>query len=611
MPVVRTYQRQVAPQAAPTVQKQGFRVPQLETPPGPVGPSPGAMERFGETVATIGEQLYAHEQDKQDKLRLLKADKDTGDLYRQLMLDPNSGALSVKGEGALALPDKISQAWDDGTAKIRQGLASDRQRQAFDEFNQNKKQAMMDRLLAHVDQQRDEYEAQAYNGKIANETELALSLDWANHKSDDSNLTTVSQVVASITQTALDHAMNPDGTRRIDKDTTDRAIAIAVSRVHEGTIALMQDQHQDLKAKAWYDEHKDQILGEKRGEIEKSLSTASALGEGQRLSDAIRQAMPEATETQMIDEIAKHTDNPEIRKAAQGELKSYWASYREDVRFGQEQASKRAQALLEQQAAQDKEDRKRLEAMELDIKNTMDRAPRNKTYEDVVPQSVRDKLPENVERAQREYWRLLTERKEPETDPGVYRKLMLKAANDPNGFVVENMMGYVNVLSRGDWKKLQDHQADIVSNNRKSADKTTHSVLSTDRIIETTLREIGIDPRDKAQQSFVDQLWRDLDAESAIFETNKGHEPDATEKQQIVDDMLLRRPVTVPGSWIPWVSARSGSAASVTPDEVGRTRDPKLIPLDERREIENQLRTHGVPVTDESVLTQYLYRHKK
>src|SRR5439155_23721002 len=177
MPQVRTYTQQVTTERAPTVSRPEQRIGQLQTPP-PQVPATGGAEgaaRFGQNAMGIGSELYAAETHRQNQIRLLDADRQAGQLENQLMYDPNSGALNVKGKDSFALPDTVGRTWDSETGKIRQGLGNDRQRLAFDEYNVRKRQSMMDTLDRHIAQESYRVDSEALEGKVENETTAALA----------------------------------------------------------------------------------------------------------------------------------------------------------------------------------------------------------------------------------------------------------------------------------------------------------------------------------------------------------------------------------------------------------------------------------------------------
>lgn len=584
-PIVRTYQRQIEPAIAPDVERRGYAVPQLETPPPRVTPGADANgAQFGATVASEGEQLLKEEKVKQDQIRLLDADTQAGQLENQLMYDPQAGALNVKGKAAFALPDQVGQAWDSGVDKIRQGLANSEQRIAFDQHVSAVRNRMMQALGQHIAGESYRVDSESLSGKVQNETEAAIA---------DGQPQRIQQAVNSVTVAYQDYG-NRYG---IPQDQTEAATVQAVSRIHEGVIRRMLDNGNDIQAKVYYEHAQDQVLPSQRGNVERALLKGTDLGDSQRIADTIKQQMPTAPLTQMMDEISKYTDKPEVRKLAEEQLRSYSVAKREETRQAQEDASKQAKVQMD--------------ALELQIKNTMDRAPRAMTYEQVVPQSVRDVLPEPVEKAQREYWKQITEKGKVETDLGLYYNLLSLSSSETtkDDFARTNLMQYVNRLDQADFKTLANVQAAI----RKGDDKTADQLLGGYRTVDETIRdrmlELGLDPTPKPgtdEAKRLGLLRRTVDQQMAEQGVTRD-KPDYRQRvQSIIDGLTIKGTTQVPG-WI-WGTNPSEQMNIDVPADKPFALDIKQVPADERRKITDALTRAQVPVTDTAIINMYMQK---
>lgn len=547
MPVVK-YQRQIQQQAAPTVQRQEFRIGQVEAPAPRPTSSPEALGAgFGNTLASVGEQLYAEEQHKQDQIRLLDADKQAGQLENQLMYDPKSGALNIKGQAAFGLPDQVGKSWDDGAAKIRQGLSNDRQRMAFDEHTVSKRQVMMDRLQQHVATESYRVDGEALEGKVENETQAAIA---------DGRPERIGQAVDSIAQAYHDYADRYG----IAAEQTKSATAKAISRIHLGVIGRMLDNGNDIQAKVYYEHAEEDILPDQRGKVEASLKKETTLGDAQRVADSIKPKYSEdMSQADLEAEIPKLTNDPEVRAKAEEILGRWFAQKRSDTNFRETQASKTAKGKLDE--------------LETQLKNTMDRSAKNLSFEQVVPQSVRDQLPLAVEKSLREYHKSLTEDKKVETDPGTFYGLMREAAHDPNKFVSENLMGVLHKLDKSDWKKLVDLQSDIVKDNRKEAGKTMAGFLTHEQIINSSLRTINIDPDVKENKPLVDSLWSAVGKRVDVLEQQTGQKASNEDIQAIVDDELT--PITITEKGLLYDTTTTEPKFKLQPDKIPPSKSPR------------------------------------
>lgn len=522
MPTVKKYEREVLTKAAPVVQRKPYKIAQLETPPGPVAPTAAAEgAQFGQALESVGDRVFANEMQKQDDVRLLQSRRQMSDYLMQQVYDPQKGMLQVKGENSYGLPDQFTKGYDDFAGKIRQGLSNDDQRQRFDQMSEGMREETLGRINSHVAQQRSQIDVNEAKATVSNEQQIAVANKY-DAKAIGGALDTI-QTIDS--QFAERNGWGPEETKAlIDSD---------VSQLHLGIIQSMLDEgNPNNAAKAYFDHVKDQILEPERSKIQGMTVKANDLTYAQQVTDTIKQKLGrDASLIDLWDEIPKYTQNPEVRKLAEEQLKTWNTAVREETRLKDEKNAKDAKAFMDQ--------------AELQIKNSMDAAPRALSYEQVVPQSVREQLPESVERAQREYWKMLQDKKEPQDGSQTFYDLKLKAAFDPEGFVRDtDLMKVLPKVSKSEWKQLVDLQANLVKGDRTAADKTVTEFRTKAQIAEGSLAIHGMDAKGSNPLSAADKalFYKRIDEEVGLLEHPEGkpaHKATNDELQQIVDRLLM------------------------------------------------------------------------
>jgi hypothetical protein len=570
MPTVKVPQRQIAPERLPGVRRQEYAIPHLETPPPKPLPNVNVNgAQFGQAITAIGEDLYAREKEKQDQVRVLDAKNQLGQAVNTAFYDPKTGALNTQGQAALGLHDTVLPALTQTAGKIRKTLSNDRQRIEFDAYSQGTLLEADRRLNEHVATEARRVDDQNMETFKASEIQAGL---------EDPNPMRAEQAAEN-----LSNEYQKYGERHgIPQETTDLAIRSAVSQMYVAKTDRYLDQNQNRQAKVYYDEHQDDILGSERGRLEIALNKGTLLGQAQEVVDTLKQKYTDdIAQTDLEAEIPKLTENPEVRQHAEELLDHWFTVKRQETRFKEQQA-----ALLAKQ---------KMDQFEQSIKNTMDRADRSLSYEQVVPQSVRDQLPEPVEKAQREYWKMITEQKEPKTDERLWRRLRLKAVNDPDGFAAEDIDRYYNKLSRADYKELTSLQADMLKHDKEASEKKLKGIRTIDRVITESLQGAGIDTRDKANDAKVSTFWQKV--EQRVYDEGGMEAIDMKRLQQIADEELIDI-VTEQH----WYGDKSKKAFELTPAD---------IPAGERQSIQDELRAKGLPTDDQSILDQYRVRHKK
>lgn len=154
-----------------SVQQQGFQAAQIQ------GPSADAV---GVDISAAGNELtnmFAREQQNANRVATMEAEANLQEWENNFLYDPESGALNQQGKNSFGLPEQTEQAYDQRVAEIRQGLATDAQREAFDLAAAQRREAVRGTVLRHVASQTDAYAKQQTESYV-NQSRQAAALNY-------------------------------------------------------------------------------------------------------------------------------------------------------------------------------------------------------------------------------------------------------------------------------------------------------------------------------------------------------------------------------------------------------------------------------------------------
>jgi len=571
------------------------------------------MARFGQNAMGIGSELYAAETHRQDQIRLLDADRQAGQLENQLMYHPETGALNVRGKDTLALPDTVGKAWDEQTGKIRQGLANDRQRIAFDQQTVTTRQRMMDRLDGHITEEIHRVDGEALEGKVENETEAALA---------DPLPENVQRRLNNIDQAYDDFG----GRYRIDPQYTAAAKAKARSRVHVGVIQRMLKNGDDINAQVTYDHFQKEILGKDLGEIEGGLHEGSMRGQSQRIADDIVNGNRKGatgdeppTLAELREQVKVRTEgNPELRDRIEARVEAIFAKDREDERIAKERQSEIiVQQLAADKARREQEKEQHAQLVDKIIPNLIDQNKSKDVHTmlDAIDPTIWANMTAKEREATETYATRQAKGEEVKTDFGTYYNLLALSSSDAtrNDFAKTNLNDPVllNRISTADLKHLAEIQNAIRKGDGKSADKLTEGFRTTGEMVNDSMRLTGLDPNakngtDDARRKA--QLHQAVDQDIADFEHRNGKKPTRTDIQGFIDQHLIKGTATDKG-WF-WDSQTQKFSIDVPTGEPFAIQFNQ-IPKDEVRKAEEALARAGKPESEAIIEQMYLAKIRK
>ena len=316
-----------SPAYVPTEPLPGIRPPASAfEPPAPIDISP---------VTKLAESIYNEEQQKADHAAILGADTSLAQLSNQLLYDPQSGALTRRGEDAAPAHRDAMDAWTKQTSKIEQTL-SENQRPAFQKIAQGRTEDF-DRILS-------QHAATEIQRSIVDKGQANLDAERAATLQSYATLGDLTRVDQGIEHqrnsiTLAGHLLGEP------PEVTKQKIAEEVSRIHTGVLSLMIGKEQDLAAAKYYQAHTNELEPAALLELQGHLDLASLRGESQRRSDSILAST--ATFGGALAEVVKIGD-PKLRDATRERVKATYEDREADMHFQRDEAFSRAGQVLEQ-----------------------------------------------------------------------------------------------------------------------------------------------------------------------------------------------------------------------------------------------------------------------
>lgn len=561
MPVAHSYgPTKVATDAIPGARKQasetntstGATLKQTEA---------NAWDKVGQVgahVSSVFSKMAADEKEASDQTALLKAEVDLGKWENQRLYDPNTGALGVTGEEALPLPEQVGTEFEKVSGDIAATLSNDKQRAAFARVRANHALNLDGTLRVHVEKEITKYRAGVLQATVETATSTAISNALDPRR------------VGEELQKATDAIATLGPKVGLSKPQLEVATRKAQTAIHSGVIERLLENDNDKGARAYFEETKSQIDGDAIANIEKALDEGTLRGSSQKKADEIVTAG--GTLTAQLEKV-RAIDDPKLRDAV-----------RERVEH---------EANINERAKQDAEEKASGDAFNI-IDKTHNIAS--------IPPAMWANFSGSTKSSLRSYAEHLVKGVPVETDDQTFYALMEQAGTDPKTFLTQNLLDYRGKLSDGDFQQLTGLKLSLRNGDRNASEKALGGFRTKSEIIDNTLTQYGIDPKDKAMAPAVAQLQRMLDQRIETAQAN-GQKVTNVEIQQTVDE-LLSQGETVPGSWLALVRPFTYDLAEKKKKLIEM--QPGDIPAATRKDIETRLRAKGRPISDATVLATYI-----
>lgn len=520
----------------------------------------------GEKLTQVGIQLYRDEQERQDEVAIVEAERKLSDWELKRMYDPKEGALSRRGKDAFGLPDTVTKEYDDTVTEIRKSLSNERQRSVFDRSTVGRRRSISEKLNVHVMSEVRKFDDVETDNLIKNAQQIAIA-----NAGDEKRIgEEIDRQQQEIMRYAQRHGLGAEY--------VSRKLSVARAETHTGVVERLLANGRDVDAKTYVEKYRKEIeSGGDIAKVEKWIEEGSTRGESQRQADAI---LGTATTREDAVTKAREIKDPKLRDAVEERVNRYWSVKREAERETREKNM-------------------------TDAANLIDATGRTSSISPSVWNSF-----SVSERTQLEQYAKRKEKGEDaKTDLGTYYGLITMASTpgQQEKFSKLNLMDYINKLGKQDFKHIAEVQASIRKNDNKAVDKLLASDRVQNQIVNDAVLAMGLDPtpNEKTSKAKRDQV---LEFRRVVRDSVSGHEQrigrNATDKevQEIVDNLIVKG-VTKPGIIFDDTrrvfELKEGETLTIKPADV---------PPAERRKIEAALRRQGRAVTDEAVTTLYTAR---
>jgi len=555
MPRVPVYERQVTTAPLP-----GARLG-AQTSPRTFGADVGAgLGAAGE----VAQKLYLEEKRKADDLAVTQALGSLTETETTLLHDPQTGALTRRGQDAFAVHEPTLAAFKDTADKLERGLANDEQRYQFRRAALGRRVSVDRQLQQHIGTERVRF----YDA----ETDAFVAKEIGAGVAGFRDPARVEEAIGRVQGALLLHAER----HGLGQDWSASKLADATTKIHAGVIERLLANGEDLAARAYYERAKDEIAGGTIANVEKALRVGSVRGESQRAADGIVLKHRDLAEALKA---ARAIDNPEVRDATEARVKDYFAAAKAAEAERRNDAFRRAHQVLEQAGGN----------------------------LDAVPPAHLAPLDPNQRHALETRSRQIREGVEPVTDYARYYGLLQLAGTDEtrSRFLKTDLLQYRHELDHGKFAELARLQANLRSG--KVEDEVLDGYRTKKQVVDDALASIKIDPTPKPgtkHAQTVNAFRKRVDEEIVALQGQTGKKATARDVQEIVDRLLIQG--TVPGSG--WIFDDRKRLFELEPGEAFDV-DVDEIPAAERQKIEEALKRANRPVTPATVLWLFKRKH--
>lgn len=473
-------------------------------------------------------------------------------------------AKSAHGTAALDAVPAARDAWQKAVDEIGANLPA-RQRAAFYARASQYGQALHRSLQLHAHTETEQYADDQFKAGISKRMDSA-----AGHFDDP---VVRDQSIAELGAIVRDRGR----VMGQPQEMTDQQVATMTSNAHVAVLGRMFAAQNDLVASAYYDAHKDQIVGKDATAAANAVHEGNRRGESQRQFDAITAAG--GTVGDMITK-ARAISDPEVRDLTETRIRQNDAAQREQARNQREQVMQSATNIIE------------------------------KTHDfSQVPASIVAGMTVGERRSLRDYAESIAGGGTVKTDIPRWLTLRAAAANPStrDWFMTQwNPVEDMNRMSPADLKGLVEFRDGL----RGKDERTTESLDNLNYrhgIVTNSLRGIGmlVDPKTGiVEKKEAATLYRSVDAQIEALQEREKRKATSKEVQQITDELITSRVVADPH----WYNSGATTTKRLfeldkTPDSI--VLDVKDIPTDQRAAMTRQLRAAGMPVTDASLVQHY------
>lgn len=573
----------------------------------------GAVQQAG---LQINQELLAHQQDealRQDQARVVDARKQMSDWELQNIYSQN-GALAQTGKNALGLPDTVSKSFEETVGQVRDSLANDRQKAAFDQSIVSQRESVLRTVNQHVVAQARVVEKEGNDGFLANSYQLAVQ-----------NAGNPERIATELDNSSVQAALYAQ-TQGMDGDATRKYVDNVRSNIHVGVLDQLLATGQDVKAKSYFDAAKDEISAVDLPKVERALDIGTTQGESQRLTRKIVngwQSAPDSTSDnsdgvtitagrektlqEALDEADSIAD-PKMQDSVKDRIRASYSDYKRTQSDAQQQNALYVKSVIDKAAADEKAGK---EAQAARIANGIiaNHVTSGQVFDfiDAIAPGRRAVMQPEELAMWKNYSKQMAEKGAITTNTGLYYALLQEGATDPEKFKAENLTRFSDQLEDGLLRGMMKDQTDMIRGEGKESDRFK-SYRSTEQIVEAAMSARGmlIAPTKKVDSPAWSEKMRAMALlDQRVADVQESNQKPVTddEKQQLMDQLIIGK--KVPG-WFSDTVPTFIQDASQLPRGFGIGD----VPLQEQRTIRTQWRQRwNSSPTDAEVATVYLEHH--
>lgn len=263
----------------------------------------GVLEAGGQLSRTVS-LIYQEEKKKADQVAVLGADQELSRWETERLYKAETGAMNKKGKDAFGLPDEVNKDFTKIVGDITSKLNNDDQRLAFQRMATSRGVDIERSLTKHVSAEMRSYDDTITESYLKTEREAAVANFSDNERVDIG----IERQKGAIVDYANRYGLPQEYVKLKTQE--------AVSKTRTDVVSRYLAVGDDLKAKAYYDQHKDEFSGADQMHMDKALEEGSLRGESQRINDKIMSTAKTRSEAmQMVKELSG--SNPKLREVAE------------------------------------------------------------------------------------------------------------------------------------------------------------------------------------------------------------------------------------------------------------------------------------------------------
>lgn len=272
MPTVPRYERQVGPQAGPNI---AFDTTGPSAEALGVGQSKQNLDlAINENIQKL-DRIAAEEKKKADDVRITGAYADLAGFKNDLIYNPQKGILTKQGDQAFGVIEEYTPQFDKRSQEIEKSLTNPEQIAAFRKIKDDASRDLNDHMQRHIYGESQKYAKEKTNSAVTNARNEAV-LNYNDPERISNSLALQRQFII---QQAAREGISSEGVKVL--------LGQAQTDTHADIIKRMLTNDEDQAADAYFNQVKDQIDGQKIGEIEGWLEAGKLRGESQRLTAEI------------------------------------------------------------------------------------------------------------------------------------------------------------------------------------------------------------------------------------------------------------------------------------------------------------------------------------